>query len=294
MDNANPTDIRTLLVSDVHLGCKHSRASEFLCFLKQYRPETVYLVGDFIDAWKINSGWHWSDECDQIVEHMIGLGRQGTRIFLIPGNHDSFLRNPAFQAMLPGDLPHVQIADEFVFETLRGWKLLVTHGDLFDVFETRAQWISKLSTLFYDTCLSINRTICNAFFAETRNPYGGCAILKQRVKRGVRFVSGFESKIADHAKLRDCEGVVCGHIHTPNIINDSSMLYCNTGDWVENCTGLVEYVDGRIHLVSRYGKDQHLDLPARKPKGSMDVGTPTSESVTGSSPLASADEIVAV
>tara|TARA_R110002049_G_scaffold4601_3_gene31762 strand:+ start:19063 stop:19962 length:900 start_codon:yes stop_codon:yes gene_type:complete len=263
MEEAEMIDVRTLLVSDVHLGCKHARAAEFLRFLKRFRPDNIYLVGDFIDAWKINAGWHWSEECDEVVDHLIELTQRNTRIFYVPGNHDSFLRNPAFRAMLPAELLQIDVADEFVFKSHRGWDFLVTHGDFFDVFETKMQWISKASTFFYDTCLSLNRYLSQTFLDSKQNPYGGCAVLKDRVKRGVRFVSNFETKIMQHARSRKCEGVICGHIHTPDIINDSSILYCNTGDWVENCTGLVEHVDGTISLVSLYGEDQHLDLPMR-------------------------------
>ncbi|TVP97260.1 MAG: UDP-2,3-diacylglucosamine diphosphatase [Planctomycetaceae bacterium] len=264
MDNAEKSPVRTLLISDVHLGCKHSQSSEFLQFLRGYAPDRLYIVGDFIDAWKISSGWHWSDECDQIIAHLVRLAHAGTRIFYVPGNHDCLFRNPAFRDMLPRGFPHFEVANEFVFETVRGWKLLVTHGDLFDIFETRLQWISKASTPFYDACLSLNWWFHRWILGEQKNPYGVCAVLKNRVKRGVRFISQFESKIKQHARQRACEGVVCGHIHTPDIVQSDSMLYFNTGDWVENCTGLVEHHDGRLELTSRYSQHRQLDLEDRR------------------------------
>lgn len=265
MDVANATPVRTLLVSDVHLGCKHSQSRKFLTFLRQFKPESLYIVGDFIDTWKINTGWYWPRDCDEIISHLVTLSQQGTKIHYVPGNHDSFLRNPALRAFLPIDLPKFEVGNEFVFETLGGWRFLVTHGDLFDVFETRAQWASRGSSVFYDACLSANWWFHRMLLGEDRNPYGICAILKDRVKRCVRFISSYEAKILQHARVRDCNGVICGHIHTPDIVSNDSMVYCNTGDWVENCTALVESNDGRIHLLQRYGEDVLLDLPNRKP-----------------------------
>lgn len=248
--------VRTLLVSDVHLGCKHAQTDEFLKFLRGYRPDNLYLVGDFLDAWKINSGWNWDQSCDDVIAHVIEMAKSGTKVFYTPGNHDAFLRQHHFQDLIPNLLPHCEIKDEFIFQSARGYRFLVTHGDLFDLFETKAQWISKASSFFYDTCLATNRLLAR----RGRNPYGVCGVLKNRVKNAVKFVSSFESKLFDHATHRQCDGVVCGHIHTPAIIHSSEMLYLNTGDWVENCTGLVEHHDGRLELASLYSENLHLQL----------------------------------
>jgi UDP-2,3-diacylglucosamine pyrophosphatase LpxH len=263
MDQAKGIPVRTLLVSDVHLGCKHSRAAEFLHFLRSFSPDRLYIVGDFIDAWKINAGWYWSAECDQIIDHLTRLTRQRTKIYYVPGNHDAFLRSPAFRLVFPAGDVDIEVADEFVLETLGGWRFLVTHGDLFDFFETRAQWLSKATAGLYDACLSLNWWVHRLLLCPTRNPYGACAVLKDRVKRGVRFISHYETKIMNHARRRSCEGVICGHIHTPDLFQSESMLYGNTGDWVENCTGLVEHHDGTLGLVSRYCENQYLRLPPR-------------------------------
>ncbi|TWU64873.1 UDP-2,3-diacylglucosamine diphosphatase [Crateriforma conspicua] len=252
------TSVRTLLISDVHLGCKHAQVKACLDFLQSYQPEQIYLVGDFIDGWKCNKGWHWPDECNQILNHLEQLIREGTEVFYVPGNHDAFLRNADYLRMIPEAFSQVKIADEFVFETLQGWRLLITHGDLFDFFETRAQWVSRATAGVYDFVLSLNRWVNRRRVGS--NPYGACAFLKDRVKRGVRFISSFESSIMQHARQRRCEGVVCGHIHTPAIVRRKDSIYFNTGDWVENCTGLVEHHDGTIRLESTYGTPKTLQL----------------------------------
>ncbi|TWT92529.1 UDP-2,3-diacylglucosamine diphosphatase [Neorhodopirellula pilleata] len=276
MDDAGALPIRTLLVSDVHLGCKHSQSKQFLHFLRRFEPESLYIVGDFIDTWKINSGWHWSSECDEVIERLVFLNQQGTKIFYVPGNHDSFLRTPGFDALMPAIFSQFEVANEFIFETASGWKLLVTHGDLFDVFETKAQWLSKGSSIFYDSALSLNRWMHHWFLHPNENPYGVCAILKGRVKRAVQFISRYERSILQHARWRECHGIVCGHIHTPAIpqtppADSDSLVYLNTGDWVENCTGLVEHHDGLIQLMSLYGDHQSIELPLRSGDGSESV-----------------------
>lgn len=260
MDAIERMSVRTMLISDVHLGNKHAQAKEFLQFLVGFAPETVYIVGDFIDGWKINSGWHWCESCDAIIDHLIALAESQTKIFYMPGNHDSFLRNPAFRSILPGKLPEFEVANEFVFESLSGYRFLVTHGDRFDFFETRVQWVSKAAGRIYGNCLSLNGYLHRLLPRRHGNPYGFCAHLKDRVKRGVRFISNFENQIMRHAQVRACHGVICGHIHTPDIVHSSSKLYCNTGDWMENCTGLVEHHDGNIELVSRYSSNRNLCL----------------------------------
>lgn len=261
MDAIEKIPVRTLLVSDVHLGSKHAQSKEFLHFLRGFSPEAVYIVGDFIDGWKINSGWYWCQWCDAIIDHLIEMVRAKTKIFYVPGNHDAFLRNSAFRAMLPKGLADVEVANEFIFESQRGYRFLVTHGDRFDIVETRARWVSKATAGFYDACLSLNWWSHRFLKTRPGNPYGVCARLKDRVKRGVRFISNFENQLMNHARVQACHGVICGHIHTPDIVQSADGLYFNTGDWMENCTGLVEHHDGKIELVSRYTDNRDLQLP---------------------------------
>ncbi|WP_231602702.1 UDP-2,3-diacylglucosamine diphosphatase [Neorhodopirellula pilleata] len=268
--------VRTLLLSDVHLGSKHTQTAQCLDFLKSYQPEQVYLVGDFIDGWRTAHGWHWTPLCDEVMDYFEDLMAKGTKVFYTPGNHDAFLRDidghNLIMEKFAGKFADVEIADQFVFETVRGWRLLVTHGDLFDVVETQAQWVSKITSIAYDVILSCNRLVNHCVGRRHRNPYGACAWLKSQVKRAIRFCSGFEPNLMQHARAEGCEGVICGHVHTPNMIHRPHLLYCNTGDWVENCTGLVEHHDGRISLDSIYGKTRTLELPQHHRAGDFGHG----------------------
>lgn len=260
MIESRPIFVRTLLVSDLHLGCKHSRSQAAFEFMRQYQPESLYLVGDFLDAWKCDGRWHWDESCEAIIDQLNAWADAGTQIYYTPGNHDAFLRGEEGRSRLPVKFPDVPIADEFVFQTLGGWRFLVTHGDLFDSVECQAQWISKGCSVFYDSCLSLNRWVQEHFLGANRNPYGVCGVVKGRVKQCVKWISRYDRKIMQYAVDQSCDGVICGHIHIPALKHSTELLYGNTGDWVENCTGMVEHSDGSLELVRSYAKSQVLYL----------------------------------
>lgn len=274
--------VRTAFVSDVHLGATHAQPEAFLDYLTGIQPETLYIVGDFIDGWKIRSGIRWHPACSQILARLAELIDTGTCIFYTPGNHDAFLRTDSFISSLDGRFAGVQIADEFLFESVSGQRFLVTHGDHFDSVETGAQWLSKFSSSIYDPLLALNRILSRLKGKSNSSPYAFCAKVKKKVKQGVRFLSGFEDRLLDHARSQDCTGVICGHIHTPAILKRDGMTYCNTGDWVENCTGLVEYHDGHLSLDYYYPADAALDNSTR-----ADTPRPANTSINALAPSAS-------
>lgn len=245
-------DVRTLFVSDVHLGSRHSQCEPFLQMLKLEHPRSLYLVGDILDGWRWPDAWIWKESFVSVLRVLEDLAESGTEIFYTPGNHDEFLRNPEAAEVARRHFPFIQIADEFVFQAVDGRRLLVTHGDHFDVVEKSAQWLSKMSSWAYDTALSANWQLSRMLKSEERSPYWLCATGKRRVKSLIRFLSGFESSILKHARERGCDGVVCGHLHTPAIVERDGMTYFNTGDWVENCTSLIESEDGEFDIECFY------------------------------------------
>jgi len=193
------------------------------------------------------------------------MAASGVRLYYTPGNHDAFLRDKNGLKFVTDRFDFVQIADEFVFEAADGRRLLVTHGDLFDVFETSAQWFSVLLGAFYNHCLSANRWLSLLLRRKGKSPYHLCAVSKRIVKRVVRFLSSYERSLIEHARRQGCDGVVCGHLHTPKIVERDGMLYCNTGDWVEHCTALVEAGDGTLSLLHFYGDDTIVCPPRAVP-----------------------------
>ena len=238
--------VRSLFVSDVHLGCKHSQAAEFLEMLERFEPEHLYIVGDFIDGWKLKRKWRWLPVYDRILQRMMALKRSGTKLMYTPGNHDSFLRG--FLA----NFGVIDVRDRFIHTAADGRRYVVTHGDQFDRIEQSCQWLSLVASYAYDVLLTANRW-GNRLRGKKHDPYAFCGAIKRRVKRLVKHVSEFEGQLVDDARASDCDGIICGHIHAPRIMEIEDVAYLNTGDWVENCSALVEYEDGGFDLIRRDG-----------------------------------------
>lgn len=239
--------VRSLFVSDVHLGCKHAQASEFLELLERFEPQNLYIVGDFIDGWKLKGKWHWLPVYDRIIQRLMVLKHSGTRLYYTPGNHDSFLRNYV------ANFGVIEVCDRFIHVAGDGRRFVVTHGDQFDRIEQSAQWLSIVASYAYDLLLTAN-WFGNKLRGKKHDPYAFCGVIKRKVKLLVKHVSDFEDQLAEDAKQSDCQGIICGHIHAPRIQQIGSVHYLNTGDWVESCSALVEFEDGSFDLIKRDGE----------------------------------------
>ncbi|MCL4192406.1 MAG: UDP-2,3-diacylglucosamine diphosphatase [Thermoguttaceae bacterium] len=252
--------VRSLFVSDVHLGCPHSRAAELCHLLDCYWADRVYLVGDFIDGWKLRRSWRWNADCSGVLQRLLELRRGGTELCYAPGNHDAFLRS------FLGDLGVVRLADRFIHVSPGGCRYLVVHGDQYDWIESHAAWLSAFSSHFYDGLLTANRWI-NRVRRNADRPYALCRVLKVRVKALVRHFSQFERELQESARAAGCDGVICGHIHQPKIERVDEMIYCNVGDWVENCSAIVEHENGELEVVYYDGTagDRLADPGRRRP-----------------------------
>lgn len=258
--------VRSLFVSDVHLGCKHSQANEFLELLEKFEPRYLYVVGDFIDGWKLKRRWRWLPVYDRILQRLMTLRRGGTELFYTPGNHDAFLRG--FLA----NFGVIDIRDRFVHTGADGRRFLVTHGDQFDRVEQGMPWLSLVASYGYDVLLTANWLV-NRMRGKKHDPYAFCGMIKRSVKRLVTHVSEFEDLLIENAGEENCDGIICGHIHAPRIIQVGGLAYCNTGDWVENCSALVEYDDGSFDLIRRDGRViDRLEASPRTPSATQSNG----------------------
>jgi UDP-2,3-diacylglucosamine pyrophosphatase LpxH len=248
MDESERNRVRSIFVSDLHLGCRHSKAEFLLDFLKQHTCDYLYLVGDVVDGWKLHRGFHWNDAYTLLIRRIFGMVKRGTVVRYVAGNHDEFLRNymEELQTALTG---HIEIANEFLHQTADGRQLLVIHGDLFDSLSITMPWLSHFGDRAYSLLLTLN-SAANWFRRKLGLKYKSYSqFMKQNVKRAVSYINSFEELIAVHTRKRHCDGVICGHIHTPAIKSLAELPYYNCGDWVESCTALVEHDDGRMELV---------------------------------------------
>ncbi len=237
--------IRSIFVSDVHLGCRYTHADSLLAFLRNHQPQYLYIVGDFVDGWRLRKGWYWNDTYTFLFKRIVDMMKRGTKVFYTPGNHDEFLRD------FIENLGSVQLADEFVHVTADRRKLLVLHGDQFDACVRHAKWLSHLGDVGYNLLLGLN-IVFNGLRRRLGFGYWSLSqAIKRRVKQATCFIDNFEEVVTRHAAQRGCAGVICGHIHTPKILDLNGLTYYNTGDWVESCTALVEYSDGTFELLYR-------------------------------------------
>jgi UDP-2,3-diacylglucosamine pyrophosphatase LpxH len=237
--------LRTVFVSDVHLGSRGCRADALLEFLKSVEVDYLFLVGDIVDLWAMRKNFYWPQEHNNVLRTVLGKAKGGTRVIYIPGNHDEELRE--FCGSVFGNL---EIHREFVHQTADGRKLLVMHGDEFDTVVKCSPWLAKLGSSVYDFLLGLNRHV-NAVRRLFGMRYWSLAgYLKHKAKTAVQYIASFEQAVAHAARKRGVQGVVCGHIHRPEITDIDGVQYCNDGDWVESCSALVEDMNGRLSLLS--------------------------------------------
>ena len=238
------TRYRTVFISDVHLGAAGSSAELLLDFLKSVECETLYLVGDIVDGWKLKKGWYWPASHNDVIRAVLKMAKHGTRVVYIPGNHDEVLRD--FVGLQFGG---VTFKLEDIHVTADGRRLLVIHGDEFDSVVLYAKWLAFLGDGAYSLLLRSNGLV-NWARRRMGLPYWSLAgHMKRRVKNAVQFISRFEEVLAQAAAERQVEGVVCGHIHSADIRRFGDITYYNDGDWVESCTALVEHADGAMEIV---------------------------------------------
>jgi UDP-2,3-diacylglucosamine pyrophosphatase LpxH len=241
--------IRTLWISDIHLGTRDCKADYLLDLLAHTDCEQIYLVGDIIDFWNLKSGWYWPAAHSRVLQTIMARAGSGVEVVYVPGNHDELLRD--YAGSLFGG---VRIATEAIHETADGRRFLVKHGDEFDAVVKHSRWLAMLGSRAYDFLLYSNRWV-NAFRRRLGFPYWSlAAYLKERVKNAVKFISQFEIALAQEARRNRVDGVICGHIHKPLIEDVAGVRYCNDGDWVESCTALVERDDGSLAIV-HWGDD---------------------------------------
>lgn len=237
---------RAVFISDVHLGTHGSKAESLLLFLKGCQIDHLYLVGDIVDGWQLRKKWYWPSAHEALWNYFLTQAHQGTKIVYLPGNHDEDLRDLLNRRFLGFDM-----VDEVIHECADGRRLLILHGDQFDVVVKSAKWLAHLGDKAYVFLLWFNRFL---EFGRRRlrasKKWSLSAWLKHKVKTAVAYIGGYEQALVRAARDRGVDGLVCGHIHKADIRQVDTILYCNDGDWVESCTALVEHLDGRLEILA--------------------------------------------
>lgn len=255
------TYYRAIFLSDLHLGFRGAQAKQLLSFLKSVECDILYLVGDIFDLWAMKNKIWWDVNCSEVLRRILKMVKSGTKIVYLPGNHDDQIRN-----FIPFTLgPEIEFVDTTIHITSSGLRFAILHGDQYDVVVGHMKWLAVLGHHLYDLLLMCNGTL---HFIRTKLGYHQywslAAYLKSKAKKAVSFVKDFEKAVLIHAAENDCNGVICGHIHTPKIYTtDEGLVYANCGDWIESLTALVENGEGNLELIQWHdiGPEETVEEP---------------------------------
>ena len=292
MSDASSLRFRTVFLSDTHLGSRGCRATQLSRFLRRVECDRLYLVGDIVDMWRLRRKWYWPTEHNQVLRQLFALARSGTEVIFIPGNHDETARQ-----FLNADFGGIRVLPYAIHHTATDRRLLVTHGDQFDLVVRHSRFISMIGAKAYEWLLRTN-TVYNNVRIRLNLPQRSLSkAIKARVKSACMLISRFEESLMEDARQRGFHGVVCGHIHTPaHLEPDAAALsadpqavaYYNCGDWVEGASAIVEHHDGSIHLL-----DAEAAFDVQPPRPAPRRGRPLEDVSLSLESLISAERIFA-
>ncbi len=249
-----PRKYRALFLSDLHLGTKTAQVDALLEFLKHHDADTIYLVGDIVDGWRLRQAWYWPQSHNDVVQKLLRKARKGAKIVYVPGNHDEFFRD--FYGTHFGG---IEVRETALHVAADGKRYLVIHGDVFDMVVRHAKWLALVGDWAYALAMTVSGYV-NAIRRRLGFTYWSLsAWAKQKVKHAVNFIGKYEETLVAEAGRNGVDGVICGHIHSAAQREMNGITYINTGDWVESCTAVVEHFDGRFELIDWTMQSQALN-----------------------------------
>lgn len=264
--NSHTTTVNALWLSDIHLGCKDCKADYLLSLLTTVRCQHLYLVGDIVDLWALKRKLHWPDSHNKVLQKIIELAQNGTQVIYLPGNHDELIKPYAELSLW-----NIKIARQHIHQGIGGHKLLMLHGDQFDADVCVGRFYAMLGDNLYDLLLFLNRHL-HSLRERLGYPYWSLAsYIKSRVGKAQVAISRYRQAVINYAQHFDVDGVICGHIHQPELsthsrsVNNSTpgkrqIIYANDGDWVENCSLITETLTGELQLCRWNEQTFNLDI----------------------------------
>lgn len=239
------THLRSIFLSDIHLGTRACQAERLLEFLRCHSADHVFLIGDIVDLWAINRSLHWTSHQNTVVQKILRRARHGERIIFIPGNHDEALRE--YIGTVFGD---IEVHAEWIHEMADGRRFLLIHGDEFDQVTRYHRWVAVLGDVAYNWLVRVNGILSWIRRRLGRPGYWSLAgYAKRKVKKALEFINDFEQSVIHNVRQRGLDGVICGHIHSVALRQIDGLTYANCGDWVDSCSAIVEHLDGRLEII---------------------------------------------
>lgn len=235
---------RAIWISDVHLGSANCKAKQLLHFLDRVKCEKLYLVGDIVDLLAMQRRVHWPKAHNKVISKLLKLSRRHTEVIYIPGNHDF-----AFRTLCNNELGKIKIRRTVVHETQQGSRMLVTHGDELDYAVRYSRLNRFLGDIAYDLLMGLNRWVDQIRDLMGLRYWSLAKWVKKNSAKAEQAIDAYQLAAIQMAKLRGFDGIICGHLHFPAIRRLEGVLYCNDGDWVENCSALIETDTGDLRLI---------------------------------------------
>jgi UDP-2,3-diacylglucosamine pyrophosphatase LpxH len=252
-----PVCCHTLWISDVHLGSVHCKAEQLLDLLQRVECKRLYLVGDIVDVWAMTRRVHWPESHSRVLRKILKISRGSTEVIYIPGNHDQ-----NFREFCGSDFGNVQIRQNAIHRTGAGKRMLVTHGDELDYAVRYSRLNRIIGDVGYELLMWVNRRV-NQLREAMGKPYWSLAKwVKVNVSQAEAAIRAYQHAAVNLVRDQELDGIICGHLHYPSVQEIDGVLYCNDGDWVENCTALMEDFSGELRLIQ--GRVQ-LAQPVRLP-----------------------------
>jgi UDP-2,3-diacylglucosamine pyrophosphatase LpxH len=261
--------VRSIFLSDIHLGTRACQAGRLLEFLKAYDCEQLFLVGDVIDFWAMRSrGIYWSEEQNTVVQKVLKRARHDVQVVFVPGNHDEAAREH-----IGTTFGNIRIERDYLHTAADGKRYLLVHGDEFDTVTRYHKWLAYLGDSAYAVLVHLNMWL-SWVRRNLRIPgyWSLAGFAKRQVKTALTFIFEFEEAVARHARQRGADGVICGHIHAAAQREVDGIAYLNCGDWVDSCTAIVEHLNGRMELV--HWRDAGGEVPAVRSPGASNPSAP--------------------
>ena len=260
--------VEIVVISDIHLGTYGCHAKELLKYLKSIKPKTVILNGDIFDIWQFSKSY-WPDAHMKVVRKILKFVTEGTKVYYLTGNPDEMLRKFA-----PMKVGKFELVNKLVLQVgeKKAW---IFHGDIFDVTMQHSKWLAKLGAIGYDSLIILNSYVNWCLSKMGKEKMSFSKRIKSRFKDAVKFINDFETTAADLAIDKGYDYVICGHIHQPEIREirtaEGTVLYLNSGDWVESLSAL-EYNNGEWHLYQyNLGDSSEEELENEDAFHTMDI-----------------------
>ena len=239
-----PARFKAIWISDVHLGTPQCHAKRLLELLQLTESESLYLIGDIVDRWEGKRQQYWDQSDTEVVQAIVEKASQGTKVVFVPCNHGA-----PFRKFIGLHLKGIQIQDELVHVTAQGKRMLVLHGDRFDSAANGAFWLRCCGAPFAPKIRRMLQAVDN--WRERIGLREWSVSDLQDIKPvDAVYLRSFELALTNEARQKGLDGVICSHVHKPEIRDISGILYCNDGDWVKHQSALVEELSGELRLVT--------------------------------------------